>query len=544
LRLLGALAFAACLQGAGSEWAGSRACASCHVEIYEAYMQRPMAVSSGPAGSGLLQESFERAEFTHGRSGFRYRVLRDGAQYFFEVEGAAGGRKIRVRRPMPYFIGSGMAARSYVFALDGFLYQAPVAYYTGPRRWELPPGYGQYSTPYLTRRILPGCLSCHASGPQLVARTQNRYRTPPFLEGGVSCERCHGPGAAHIRKMSAGELADGPAIVNPARLAPERRDSVCAQCHLTGAERVARAGRELDTFRAGERLADFATVFVRSGGAPGMRVTSHVEKLAQSACKRASGDRLWCGSCHDPHSVPKPSEKAAWFRTKCLVCHEASACREEPVRRKANGDDCTACHMPRSTVMDADHVVFTDHSIPRRPGLAAPPTPPPDAPLVRFDGAPASPRDLGIAYASLAGRERVAAYQQRAFDLLREAVAAGGRDPQALLYLAELYKNRGDEKSAIPLYEEAMRLDPDQVGASVALGAIQADRGQWREAIRLFNDALSKNPALPGVRTALAMALLQIGEREAARAALEKVLEFDPAYAPAHQLLQQLRREP
>jgi len=275
-----------------------------------------------------------------------------------------------------------------------------------------------------------------------------------------------------------------------------------------------------------------------------MRVTSHVEKLAQSACKRASGDRLWCGSCHDPHSVPKPSEKAAWFRAKCLVCHEASACREEPVRRKANGDDCTACHMPRSTVMDADHVVFTDHSIPRRPGLAAPPTPPPDAPLVRFDGAPASPRDLGIAYASLAGRERVAAYQQRAFELLREAVAAGARDPQTLLHLAELYKNRGDEKSAIPLYEEAMRLEPEQVGASVALGAIQADRGQWREAIRLFNDALGKNPALPGVRTALAMALLQVGEREAARAALEKALEFDPAYAPAYQLLLQLRREP
>lgn len=503
-----------------------------------------MATSSGTPGSGLLTESFERAQFTHERSGFQYRIQRAGPQYFFEVEGNFEGRKIRVRRLMPYFIGSGMVARSFVFSLDGFLYQAPVAYYTGPQRWDLPPGYDQYPTPYLTRRILPGCLSCHASGHQLVARTQNRYRTPPFLEGGVSCERCHGPGAAHIAKMTAGDLGSGPAIVNPARLAPDRRDSICSQCHLTGAERVAKAGREMDTFLAGERLADYLSVFVRSGGAPGMRVTSHVEKLAQSRCKRASGDRLWCGSCHDPHSVPKPSEKGAWFRAKCLACHETSACREEPARREANGDDCTGCHMPRSTVMDADHVVFTDHSIPRRPGVASPPMPRPDAPLVRFDGAPASPRDLGIAYASLAGRERIPAYQQRAFDLLRQAVEAGERDPQALLHLAELYKNRGDEESAIPLYEEAMRLDPAQVAASVALGAIQADRGQWKEAIRLFNDALSKNPALPGVRSALAMALLQVGEREAARAALEKALEFDPAYTPAYLLLQQLLKSP
>lgn len=139
-----------------------------------------MAVSSGTPGGCLLTESFERAQFTHDRSGFQYRIRRDGSQYIFEVEGNFDGRKIRLRRPMAYFIGSGMVARSYVFSLDGFLYQAPVAYYTGPQRWDLPPGYGQYPTPYLTSRILPGYPSCHSSNPQLIAPTQNRYRTPSF----------------------------------------------------------------------------------------------------------------------------------------------------------------------------------------------------------------------------------------------------------------------------------------------------------------------------------------------------------------------------
>ena len=93
-------------------------------------------------------------------------------------------------------------------------------------------------------------------------------------------------------------------MVNPAKLAAERRDSVCAQCHLSGEVRVMRPGAAWDSYRAGDRLADSMTVFVRAGVSPGMRVTSHFEKLAQSACKRASGDRLWCGSCHDPHAVP------------------------------------------------------------------------------------------------------------------------------------------------------------------------------------------------------------------------------------------------
>ncbi len=109
------------------------------------------------------------------------------------------------------------------------------------------------------------------------------------------------------------------------------------------------------------------TVFVRADASPGMKVTSHVENLAQSACKRGSGDRLWCGTCHDPHIVPKLPERVAWFRQKCLTCHDTAACKETKAIRAARQDDCISCHMPKSPVTDAQHVVYTDHSIPRRP---------------------------------------------------------------------------------------------------------------------------------------------------------------------------------
>ena len=41
------------------------------------------------------------------------------------------------------------------------------------------------------------------------------------------------------------------AMANPAKLAPYARDSVCAQCHLTGEARIERAGRRFAEFRAG-----------------------------------------------------------------------------------------------------------------------------------------------------------------------------------------------------------------------------------------------------------------------------------------------------
>jgi hypothetical protein len=249
-------------------------------------------------------------------------------------------------------------------------------------------------------------------------------------------------------------------MINPAKLAPEKRDSVCAQCHLSGEVRVTRAGASWDSYRPGDRLADSTAVFVRADVSPGMRVTSHFEKLAQSACKRTAGDRLWCGSCHDPHSVPSAANRAAWFRAKCRSCHAADACRETAANRAKRQDDCAACHMPKSTVTDAEHVVYTDHSIPRRPRAAAV-VPPAEAKLIPFGGAAASPRDVALAYAIVATRPGAAGRTAR------DSLGGGAErrtTPSARLpaEITEIPIGR----IARSLYRRAMQLDPAQVTAS------------------------------------------------------------------------------
>ncbi len=503
-----------------------------------------MAASSGQAGAGLglIREQFDRAAFTHSPSSFRYSVQRNREGYSFEFDKAPDGT-LRGKRALPYFIGSGAAARSYLLATDGFLYEAPVAYYARGARWNLAPGYDGYAYPYLTRPIQPGCLNCHAGFLDPAPGFPNRFATPPFREAGVACERCHGPGEAHIAGMKSGGSEGGPRIVNPVKLGASRRDSVCSQCHLSGEARVMRPGRDWRSFRPGEELADSMTVFVRSGGSPGMKVAGHVEKLAQSACRRAAGERLWCGGCHDPHAAPKPDRRAAWFREKCLSCHDPGACRETAAARARSRDDCVACHMPKSPAVDAPHVVFTDHSIPRRP-RQTPAGPPPDAELVPFGGGRASDRDLALAYAMVAQRERNAAYQSRAVTLLESAEREAPDDTEVLLYLAELYRNAERPDPAIPLYERAMRLDPAQVTASVGLGGIRMQRGEYRDAIRLWEDALSKNPGLPLVRVNLALAQWRVNDLRSAESNLEKAVDLNPGLAAAAELLLRLRQIP
>jgi hypothetical protein len=403
---------------------------------------------------------------------------------------------LRGSKPLLYFVGSGAAARSYLIDADGFLFQAPVAYYARDSKWELSPGFGGYAYPYLTRPILPGCLSCHSSFLKPVESTQNRYASPPFEQGGVACERCHGDVESHE------------AIVNPAKLAPDRRDSVCAQCHLSGEARVQRAGTDWRSYRPGDRLSDSAVTFVRAGVAPGMTVTSHVENLAQSACKRASGDKLWCGTCHDPHTGS----------ATCGGCHAPQGC--------GRGPDCVKCHMPKSSVRDAQHVVYTDHSIPRRPRPAT--TPPRRGELVLFGGGKRTDRDLGLAYAITGDRER-------ARPLLDKA-----DDREALVYLAEIERDAGRRDRAESLYRRALSLAPDDVTALVGLGAIAFERGDFAEAVKLWRSAEARNPGLVLARTNLAMALWRLGDRDGARKTLRTVMELSPGFRPAADLLAKL----
>ena len=126
-----------------------------------------------------------------------------------------------------------------------------------------------------------------------------------------------------------------------------------------GEARIDRAGHSFGQYRPGESLSEYAAYFVMD--APGekvLRTTSHVELLEESRCRKASGERLWCGTCHDVHTTPE--NRVEWYRDKCLSCHGGESAGV--VRACGRGPDCVTCHMPRIPLPGA-HSSFTDHWI-------------------------------------------------------------------------------------------------------------------------------------------------------------------------------------
>jgi hypothetical protein len=459
---------------AAAFFVGSQQCRPCHSEIADAYARTGMAQSSGPVAQ------VAPAEFT--AAGQRYRIA--GNRLIFG-QGSA---------PMRYFIGSQSRGRTYLTEREGFLFELPVTYYVHTGSWDASPGYEKNSEVRLDRPIDRGCLFCHASQVRFVAGTQNRYADPPFADNGIGCERCHGPGGEHIQNPAAAPM------VNPAKLDAERRDSVCAQCHLSGVSRVERPGRRFTDFRAGERIAGYATYFTWDAAHQNLKVTSHVERLAASACKRAAGDTLWCGTCHQPHTGANRTQAA------CLGCHSDAHRQEE---------NCAGCHMPKSAAVDAGHGVFTDHAIARDP--AHPRKPSGARQLTAFLG-PADDRALGIAYAEI-GDPRAREYLVRA----RPADAA------VLGRLAPLENSQS-------MYEALLREDPFNAAALVNLGVIYGQAGLARDAARMWQRALDTNPAIE----AAALNLSQVLPAAEARAVLERYLQFNPGSKAARARLSAL----
>jgi tetratricopeptide (TPR) repeat protein len=337
-------------------------------------------------------------------------------------------------------------------------------------------------------------------------------------------------------------------IVNPAKLTPARRDEICMQCHLEGKAAIERPGRHLYEFRPGDALSDYVRYFLLvDAKGSGLGAVSQVEALAQSGCKKKSGDAMSCTSCHNPHQSASAEDRVAFYRGKCLACHGAAfGAKHHPDR-----PDCTACHMPASASTDVAHTQVTDHRIPRR--LQASPqllqgaeqkssTLPRLVPFLDSKTQP-DPRDLALAWDSIAESGMTVAEPQ-ARELLAQAVKQFPDDPALLSALAYAELRRGSTEHARQLYRKALSLDPSLVDAATNLGVIEAQAGDLQDAVKLWQNAFQRAPARSSIGLNLARAYCGAGKFDEARTYTHRVLEFNPDLPSARKLLQSLNSSP
>jgi Flp pilus assembly protein TadD len=315
----------------------------------------------------------------------------------------------------------------------------------------------------------------------------------------------------------------------------------------------------------------------------GQKSVSHVEQMIQSRCFRQSTDqnKLGCISCHDPHQLPVPEKRVAFYRARCLACHEISAdggAATHKVRaaakRIAQGsldhspkqgsapltirhsatDDCSACHMTRRTTSNVAHEAITDHRILRNPNHAGKihdqgrsGSKPGQFPLVYFDRDlhdPQDPevlRDLAVAMINIARRESPSeirqALCQRAVTLLNRAVQTDADDIDALEAKGYGLWVRANPQKALEAFEKVLAKVPEREVSRKAAAELAADLRQNDKAMSHFRQLLATNPWDPAAHYLLAKLLAQSQDWPGAIEEASAVLRLDPTDVAARSLL-------
>ncbi|MBV8705716.1 MAG: tetratricopeptide repeat protein [Acidobacteriaceae bacterium] len=489
-------------------------CGKCHADILRNYLQTPMANASGAAADRVVAGAFR-----HAVSGIDYKISEEDGALWLKFS-RRSDPPLEGHRRLDYFFGSGHLGITYLYTINGYLLESPVAYSAESHSYEMKPGLAPAETMPPALPMTRGCMRCHMSGVQREdPGTINHFRDLPFLYGGVNCESCHGDGREHV---SSGGKAS---VINPVKLESERRDSICISCHLEGDTRIEHAGRDVNEFKPGDRIGDYVSYFVFSSDQLMSRGVSEIEQLSFSRCKRVSGNRMSCMSCHDPHYSPPDAEKARFYRSKCLACHSQPKFSESHF---SGNPDCVSCHMPKGTAERLPHVAWTDHRIRRKPEAADKSTPQgPTTELVSFLNESASARDLALAYYDLVLGGN-ASLRETAWRRLGAVHNPQTRDLPVAMSLGYLAQMQGDNRQAITLYEEALDLDPSNVNVTNNLAILWARSGQLPRAEALWKIVFDRNEDLdqPGINLALAECML--GNKEAATRVLQRVLLYSP----------------
>ncbi len=316
---------------AGAHYVGSAACASCHREIFDRWQKSRMA-----------------------------NVVRDPRAHPDAIIPDLGKPDPLVtftRDDIAFVYGSRWKQRYFKRVGDDF-FPLPVQWDVTHHLWRryFVPNTADWWAPLyppdnMQRPTGPLCDGCHSVNYDIA--------TKAVTEWNVGCERCHGPGSAHIAQPTRAT------IINPARLDAVAANDTCIQCHSQGRPPGNPIGGKYYDwpvgFQMGRHLADFWSLEEHR---PGETTFTHFADGTAHKNRMQGNDfvqslmytrGVTCFSCHDPHG----NDNVAMLREPgnglCLTCHgagtqngphAASIAAHTHHAADSPGSACTACHMP------------------------------------------------------------------------------------------------------------------------------------------------------------------------------------------------------
>jgi predicted CXXCH cytochrome family protein len=311
-------------------YVGSKACEACHADEYRRWTKTPMAnivreparvvpaLFTNPSANAIFPFQLSDVAFVYGSLWKQRFFKKVGDDYFpLPVQWEVANKKWS-----RYFVGN---------AGDWWASLYP------PDNMQRPTG--------------PTCDGCHSVGYDI--------HTKKVAEWNVGCERCHGPGSAHVARKTSDT------IVNPARMSHVAATDTCIQCHSQGRPRtIPLEGTYYDWpvgYDVGRQLADYWKLEDRKFGETDFYYfadgTAHKNRMqgndfTQSLMYRRG---IGCYDCHDVHGTGNYAQLIKPADRLCLDCHgpasangPRAATLESHTHHKtgSTGSDCVACHMP------------------------------------------------------------------------------------------------------------------------------------------------------------------------------------------------------
>jgi predicted CXXCH cytochrome family protein len=313
-----------------ARYVGSRACQTCHADIYTRWQKTPMA--------NIVRDPREHPE----------AILPDLA---------TNTVKKFTRDDVGLVYGSIWKQR-YFTKIDDDYYPQPSQWDIMNRVWRayFVPNDGDWWAPLyppdnMKRPTSALCDGCHS--------VNFNIRDHSVTEWNVGCERCHGPGSEHVASPSRRN------IQNPGRMDYVHATDTCVQCHSQGRPLTNPIeGKYYDWpvgFHVGLNLQDYWQLEEHKLGETSFTHfpdgTAHKNRMqgndfVQSVMYRRG---VTCFSCHDVHGTANYAELRLPPTQICLTCHgpgmpngPRTATLEEHTHHRAGspGSQCVDCHMP------------------------------------------------------------------------------------------------------------------------------------------------------------------------------------------------------
>ncbi|MDF1535766.1 MAG: multiheme c-type cytochrome [bacterium] len=308
-------------------------CLSCHEreEVDEGYLEITTTLERDYTGSRACERCHEDV-YRQWSLTSHARTLRDPRENPRAIAAVFTGEETFKAADVEFVIGVHWTQR-YAIERDGELRIAKGVWSLDEDKWV--------RSTWREQLWRESCSGCHLTG-------YDPYQDT-WVEKGVGCEMCHGPGGDHVRTGKSGH------IVNPADLEWRLSSSICASCHTNGHDRTGQfrfpvgylpgddlahyyrgllphVGQGEDTFKGDGSLEDRLRSFAYW--------LEQFFKPSRFTCKQ-------CKSLHIHYSWDEAAGRVDLTKAQyCLSCHEEI--HDDPDHRfeTVSDVDCSSCHEP------------------------------------------------------------------------------------------------------------------------------------------------------------------------------------------------------